>query len=96
MNDLSGPIRANQRLYLRAPERVMIRPGDTIESVSERFGVPVEWLQRFNGYDKGEAFTPGRMMSLWEAADLVEAPAEGGEHPLKDYVDSVMDSQKTM
>lgn len=87
MNELGDLYMANPgtRLYLRTPEKIMIRPGDTVDTIARRFGLDPGALTKLNGYGAGEVFMAGRFITL-----------RAEPHPMKDYVDSVRDAQSTL
>lgn len=53
------------------PTVVTIEPGDTVEDLARKHGVPVDLLMAWNGLQPGDALTPGRTMLVF---DLDEAP----------------------
>jgi len=57
----------------RGPQRYRIAKGDTMQSVAERFGVPVDALARVNHVRAGARLTPGYMLTLPESAGPVLA-----------------------
>lgn len=86
MNDLPAfgdviDLRVGQRLYLKAPVKFQLRPGDTLEKICERFDRPINIVRQLNRFAPNETMVPGRMIQLF------------GEHPLKDYVDSVKNAE---
>lgn len=77
MNDLPAfgdvvDLRTGQRLYLKAPAKFQLRPGDTLEKICERFDRPINVVRQLNRFAPNETMVPGRMVQLF------------GEHPLKD------------
>lgn len=72
MNQMTRPIRENDRLYLKAPAKFQLRPGDTLEKICERFDRPINVVRQLNRFAPNETMVPGRMIQLF------------GEHPLKD------------
>lgn len=86
MNDLPSfgdvvDVRPGQRLYLKTPLKIQLRPGDTLEKICDRFDRPINVVRQLNRFAPNETMVPGRMISLV------------GEHPLKDYVDSVKNAE---
>jgi membrane-bound lytic murein transglycosylase D len=57
----------------RGPQRYRIAKGDTLQSVAEQYGVPVDTLARVNHVRASARLTPGHMLTLPESAGPVLA-----------------------
>jgi membrane-bound lytic murein transglycosylase D len=64
----------------RGPQRYRVQAGDTLASLAERYGVPIESLARLNRIRMSASLRPGRLISVPEAAPvtLASATAPGG------------------
>jgi len=59
----------------RGPQRYRVQPGDTLASLAERYGVPIESLARLNRIRTSASLRPGRLISVPEAAPATLAAA---------------------
>jgi len=59
----------------RGPQRYRVQAGDTLASLAERYGVPIESLARLNRIRTSAALRPGRLISVPEAAPTTLAAA---------------------
>jgi membrane-bound lytic murein transglycosylase D len=59
----------------RGPQRYRVQPGDTLASLAERYGVPIESLARLNRTRTSASLRPGKLISVPEAAPLTLAAA---------------------
>jgi membrane-bound lytic murein transglycosylase D len=59
----------------RGPQRYRVQPGDTLASLAERYGVPIESLARLNRIRISASLRPGRLISVPEAAPPALAAA---------------------
>src|SRR5579862_7534114 len=59
----------------RGPQRYRVQAGDTLASLAERYGVPIESLARLNRIRTSAGLRPGRVISVPEAAPVTLAAA---------------------
>ena len=52
----------------------MIKEGDSVYSISSKFGIPADRLCEINGIDPSKDLTPGRLIAIPNLPDLVSAP----------------------
>jgi len=57
----------------RGPQRYRVQPGDTLESLAERYGVRIESLARLNRIRTSARLKPGRLISVPESAPVTLA-----------------------
>lgn len=95
MNQMTRPIRENDRLFLKVPEKFMIRVGDTVESIAYRFGLDPLTLTSMNFYGEGEVFMAGRLMRLLPSDEAWVAAAQEatkGGYATREEVDAFLKS----
>jgi membrane-bound lytic murein transglycosylase D len=59
----------------RGPQRYRVQPGDTLASLADRYGVPIDSLARLNRIRTSAHLRPGRLISVPEAAPVTVAAA---------------------
>ncbi len=52
----------------------MIKEGDSVYSISSKFGIPADRLCEINGIDPSKDLTPGRLIAIPNLPDLVSVP----------------------
>jgi len=71
-------------VFSKHPTRYKVRKGDTVASVADDFGVPVEKLRKWN-HLRGSSLTPGRSLTIYKpltAADTeVASESDSGSAP---------------
>ncbi len=63
--------------YSKRPVRYRVRKGDTVLSVADDYGVPVERLRRWNRL-KGNTLTPGRYLTIYRPLPAGRATESAG------------------
>jgi membrane-bound lytic murein transglycosylase D len=68
--------------YSKHPTHYKVRKGDTLASVADDFGVPVEKLRKWN-HLRGSALTPGRTLTIYKpvSGEGTEVASEGDSAP---------------
>jgi membrane-bound lytic murein transglycosylase D len=71
--------------FSKHPTRYRVRKGDTVASVADDFGVPVEKLRKWN-HLRGSNLAPGRVLTIYKpiaggGAEEVASESDSGESP---------------